>query len=90
MPSIASTFTAALAFLSVVGASPVEIQKRKAFSLKQVERKTYLKNGPNQIAKTLRKYGAKVPAYILSAAEARAANNTGTAPAKPGDEYDSL
>jgi hypothetical protein len=90
MPSITSTVTAALAFLSVVGASPVDVQKRKTFTLSQKQAKLVYKNGPKQVAKTLRKYGATVPAYIANAAAARAANNTGTVPTVPGDDVDSL
>lgn len=97
MPSILSTFTAALAFFAIVDASPVEIQKRKAFSVNQVKRKSYIKNGPKEFAKTLRKFGAKVPTHILDAATARTngiaatqAAVNGSAPAVPADEYDSL
>ncbi|KAF2194427.1 acid protease [Zopfia rhizophila CBS 207.26] len=86
MPSFAS-LTAVLAFLGVVGATPVELQKRKAFSIGQVERKTYIKNGAKSVAKTLRKYGAKVPQNILNAANA---GPNGSAPAVPADQYDSL
>ena len=86
MPSLAS-ITAALAFFGVVGASPVELQKRKAFSIDQVERATYIKNGPKQVAKTLRKFGKTVPENIVRAA---AAGPNGSAAAVPGDAYDSL
>jgi hypothetical protein len=91
-------WTAVLALLATANASPVELKKR-AFSLEQVERGQFLKNGPNEVVKTLRKYGATVPSHLLKAAEARAnsavftsaANGTnGSAPAVPSDEYDSL
>lgn len=88
MPSVSSTLTAIVALLGAVGASPVELQKRKAFSIAQVQRKTFLKNGAQSMAKTLRKYGAKVPENILAAAAA--GPNNGTAPAVPADDYDSL
>jgi hypothetical protein len=88
MPSIGSCITALVAFLAIVDASPVELQKRR-FSLNQVHRKFVLRNGAEQRAKTLRKYGHKVPANILKAAKLAAPTN-GTAPAVPVDEYDSL
>ncbi|KAF1995606.1 acid protease [Amniculicola lignicola CBS 123094] len=88
MPSISSCITALVAFLAIVDASPVELQKRR-FSLNQVHRKFVLRNGAEQRAKTLRKYGHKVPANILKAARLAAPTN-GTAPAVPVDEYDSL
>lgn len=96
MPSF-TYLTAALALASTVSATPVELHKRKAFTIEQVERKTFVKNGPVQVAKTLRKYGKAVPAHILKAAELgpnndvlTAAAENGTAPAVPADQYDSL
>jgi hypothetical protein len=86
MPSF-STITASLAFLATVTANPVEIEKRKAFSVPQVERGQVLKNGPKQIAKTLRKFGKEVPSAVVDAAAARVSGSVG---AVPGDEYDSL
>ncbi|KAH9870170.1 hypothetical protein J1614_007093, partial [Plenodomus biglobosus] len=95
MPSIIS-LTAALALLGAVAASPVE--KRSAFSVKQVPHTTYLKNGPAQKVKTLRKYGKPVPQSLLAAAESRAAvgeaftaaaADSGSDPAVPSDQYDS-
>ena len=83
------TFTsivAALACLSLVTASPVELNKRKTFSVSQVERKKFVRNGPASVAKTFRKYGKKVPAFIKAAA---AVGPNGTVPATPADEYDS-
>lgn len=97
MPSIAY-LTAALAFASTVVATPVQIDKRSSFSVEQVHRTTYLKNGPAQKVKTLRKYGQPVPKSLLAAAEAReasvdafaaAAAASGSEPAVPSDEYDS-
>jgi len=97
MPSFA-TFTAALALAATVSASPVE--KRKGFSIHQVERKVFAKNGPRTIVKTLRKYGKPVPEHILKAAEigpsdvilsaSSAQASNGSDPAVPGDVYDSL
>jgi len=96
MPSF-TYLTAALALASTVSATPVELHKRKAFTIEQVERKTFVKNGPVQVAKTLRKYGKPVPAHILKAAELGPSNDVltaaaenGTAPAVPADQYDSL
>ncbi|KAF2787683.1 acid protease [Melanomma pulvis-pyrius CBS 109.77] len=86
MPSIAS-LTAALAFAGAVVANPIELQKRKAFSIHQEERTTFAKNGAQSRVNTLRKFSKPVPANILAAA---AAGPTGTAPAVPGDAYDSL
>jgi aspergillopepsin I len=89
MPSF-TYLTAALALTSAVVATPV--QKRDTFSVEQVKHSVHLKNGPAQVAKTLRKYGKVVPQHIQAAADARA--NTVTAastgePANPSDEYDS-
>ena len=69
MPSF-TYLTAALALTSAVVATPV--QKRDAFTVEQVEHSVHLKNGPAQIAKTLRKYGQVVPSHIQKAADARA------------------
>jgi hypothetical protein len=94
MPSFAS-ITAALALTATVVAGPVE--RRKGFSVEQVHRKIFAKNGPASMVKTLRKYGKPVPANLLKAAElgpndevftTLAAN--GSDPAVPGDAYDSL
>lgn len=94
MPSF-THLTAALAFASTAIATPVQIDKRSTFSVQQVERTTYLKNGPEQKVKALRKYGKAVPQSLLDAAENRAnvfsvTAVNGSAPAVPGDEYDSL
>ncbi|KAF2466381.1 Asp-domain-containing protein [Lindgomyces ingoldianus] len=86
MPSLAS-LTAIIALLGLVAASPVDIQKRKTFTVSQVERKQFIKNGAAQTAKTFRKFGVKVPAHILAAA---AAGPNGTVAAVPSDAYDSL
>lgn len=98
MPSIAY-LTAALAFTSAVVATPVQLEKRGAFTIHQVERSTFLKNGPAQKVKTLRKFGKPVPAALLAAAEARvtsaevfaaaAGTASGTDAANPSDDYDS-
>lgn len=69
MPSF-TYLTAALALTSTVAANPV--QKRDTFSVEQVQHGVQLKNGPAQIAKTLRKYGKVVPQNIQAAASARA------------------
>ncbi|CAO2652602.1 Nn.00g008850.m01.CDS01 [Neocucurbitaria sp. VM-36] len=94
MPSFAH-LTAALALTGTALATPVQINKRETFTVEQVQRGTYLKNGPEQKVKTLRKYGKPVPQSLLDAAENRANVFTvtavnGSAPAVPGDEYDSL
>ncbi|KAJ4339987.1 Aspartic protease snp2 [Didymella glomerata] len=92
MPSF-TYLTAALALTSAVAATPV--QKRDAFSVEQVQHSVHLKNGPAQIAKTLRKYGKAVPLHIQKAADARAnavdaaAASSGSEPANPSDQYDS-
>ncbi|KAI8932808.1 hypothetical protein NX059_010294 [Plenodomus lindquistii] len=96
MPSIVS-LTAALALVGAVVASPVE--KRSAFSVEQVKHTTFLKNGPAQKVKTLRKYGKPVPQSLLAAANSRAAvadevtaaaaPGQGSDPAVPSDQYDS-
>ncbi|KAH7071653.1 aspartic peptidase domain-containing protein [Paraphoma chrysanthemicola] len=92
MPSL-THLTAALAFTTSVLATPVQIEKRKAFTVEQVQRGLYHKNGPEQIAKTLRKFGKVVPDHILAAVEntkaVQAAAVSGTVPAVPGDSYDS-
>lgn len=90
MPSFA-VITAALALASSVAATPIE--KRDAFSVEQVARGTYRKNGAAQVAKTFRKYGKAVPANILAAAEnndvVTVQDDTGSDPAVPSDQYDS-
>lgn len=82
--------------MGAVIASPVE--KRSAFSVEQVPHTTYLKNGPAQKVKTLRKYGKPVPQSLLDAAESRdavgetftaSAVGDGSDPAVPSDQYDS-
>jgi len=95
MPSFTSLILA-LALTSTIVATPVQLEKRNTFSVEQVERSKYLKNGPQQMAKTLRKYGKPVPANLLAAVEnsavyaTAAANDTGSDPAVPADQYDSL
>ncbi|KAF2010963.1 Asp-domain-containing protein [Aaosphaeria arxii CBS 175.79] len=86
MPSLSALATL-LAFSDVILGSPVDVQKRKPFSLGQVERKKFVKHGPTQMAKDLRKHGVAVPEAISIAA---AAGPNGSAPAVPGDQYDSL
>ena len=54
--------TALLAFLGAVQASPVDLLgKRKTFSVVQVEKGKYYKNGAIAIAKTFQKYNKEVP-----------------------------
>lgn len=96
MPSFAS-LTAALALAGAAVATPVELHKRKGFSITQVERDVFVRNGPLSVAKTLRKYGKPVPDHILKAAaigpsadDVSIAADNGSAPAVPGDQYDSL
>lgn len=89
MPSLTSSITALVALVGLVGASPVELEKRRTFSIDQVQRKIFEKNGARSTVKTLRKFGAKVPENLLAAAAA-GPNGTGTAEAVPGDQYDSL
>ncbi|KAH7389914.1 aspartic protease PEP1 [Pyrenochaeta sp. MPI-SDFR-AT-0127] len=97
MPSFIQ-LTAALALSGTALSTPVQLNKRGTFSVQQVERTTYLKNGPEQKVKALRKYGKAVPQSLLAAAENRASaadvfsieSVNGSAPAVPGDEYDSL
>jgi hypothetical protein len=90
MPSF-TYLTAALVLAGSVVASPIE--KRDTFSVEQVARGTFRKNGPAQMVKTFRKYGKPVPDHILAAAENSATvsadANTGSDPAVPSDEYDS-
>jgi len=95
MPSFA-TLTAALALTGAAIANPVSLNKR-GFTVEQVERKVFLKNGPEQTIKTLRKFGKAVPVHIQKAADIgpsqddiSALADNGTAPAVPGDAYDSL
>lgn len=88
MPSLFSTVTAAVALSGIVAATPIELSKPKQhFTLDQVERTQFLRNGALSKVKTFRKYGAKVPDALLRAA---LAGPSGSAPAVPGDQYDSL
>jgi hypothetical protein len=87
MPSLINAITAAVAFSGIVGATPIELRKPKHFTLKQVERSQVLRNGAQSKVRTFRKYGAKVPLSLLNAAFA---GPNGSAPAVPGDQYDSL
>jgi hypothetical protein len=98
MPSFA-TLTAALALTGTTLAGPVSLDKRVNLdsTVSQVERKIFLKNGPAQIIKTLRKFGKPIPTHIQKAADIgpsedqmSALAQNGTAPAVPGDAYDSL
>ncbi|KAF2683636.1 acid protease [Lentithecium fluviatile CBS 122367] len=94
MPSFTS-FTAALALTGAAIANPISLHKR-SFSVEQVERTTFIKNGPAQVIKTLRKFGKTVPEHIQKAAdigpsgEVSTLGENGSAPAVPGDAYDSL
>ena len=86
MPSLFS-MTALLAFLGAVQASPIDLlEKRKTFSVVQVEKGKYYKNGAIAIAKTFQKYNKEVPAVVAAAAAAAA---TGEVSATPDDAYDS-
>lgn len=93
MPSFAH-LTAALALAGSAVATPVQLEKRGAFSVHQVERALYLKNGAEQKVKTLRKYGKPVPQSLIDAVDNAAVVSiedvNGSAPAVPGDQYDSL
>lgn len=98
MPYLAH-LTTALALTGAVIATPVQLEKRKAFTVQQVERSQYLKIGPEQMAKTLRKFGKTVPQLLIAAIDNYGSSNveadavgddSGSAPAVPGDQYDSL
>ncbi|EOD44489.1 putative aspartic endopeptidase pep1 protein [Neofusicoccum parvum] len=84
MPSFKSA-AALAAMVGVALATPIE--KRGTFSLKQVQKGTYLKNGPASVVKTFNKYGKEAPSEVKAAAAAAA---TGEVTTEPGDEYDSL
>jgi aspergillopepsin I len=96
MPSF-GILTAALALAGTVAASPVQTNKGSlsSFSVNQVARSSYLKNGPEQKIKTLRKYGKAVPQSLIDAAEKRAnagatfttESTDGSVPAVP-ESYD--
>lgn len=97
MPSILSTITALASLLIIVNATPLSLHKRKAFSLQQVERTKFLKNGPEAKARAYAKYGVEAPSSLMEAAMARTEQVkyysgpvNGSAPAVPIDEYDSL
>lgn len=100
MPSL-TYLAAALAASTAVLATPVTLDKRSTFTVEQVARSKHIKNGPEQMIKTLRKYGKPVPDQLLkAAADAKAsfadagiattaAAGQGTDPAVPSDQYDS-
>lgn len=85
MPS----FKFAAAFVALCGlsaATPIE-KRGKTFTLEQVHRGNFTKNGPSQVVKTFNKFGKAAPVEAVAAA---AAASTGTVTTTPGDEYDSL
>lgn len=89
MSPASTLFIAALAFLSTIEASPViGLQKRKAFSLHQVERKKFLRNGPKQLAKDLAKYNVQAPARVMVSSLTVSNKVNGSAPAVPADAWD--
>ena len=96
MPSIA-LITAALALAGSGLATPVDIRKRE-FTVEQIERKTFLKNGPASVVKTFKKFNKTVPDHILQAAQRGPSQDavtvadagSGSAAAAPEDAYDSL
>jgi aspergillopepsin I len=73
------------------------VDKGTSFSVEQVPRSLYLKNGPEQKIKALRKHGKAIPQSLVEAAQNRASNTvvaaaaaaSGSVPAAPNDEYDS-
>jgi len=83
MPSLAY-LTALVAAIGLVQASPVALEKRKAFTVTQVEKGKFIRNGAASVAKTYEKYGKPVPANVAAAAAAQ-----GSVTAAPSDEYDS-
>ena len=88
MHSIA-TIAIALALGGAAIANPIDLRKRK-FSVHQQEKYpgvVFARNGAQSRVNTLRKFGKAVPSNVLAAA---AAGPTGSAPAVPGDAYDSL
>ncbi|KAK8152975.1 aspartic peptidase domain-containing protein [Phyllosticta citrichinensis] len=91
MPSYSTAALAALVGTAL--ASPVarhELQKRNTFSFAQVERGTYVKNGPAQVAKVHKKYGKTIPSAVNAAVSAVSASSTGSVQATPEDNVDSL
>jgi len=84
MPSLVS-LTALVAALALVQATPITLEKRKAFTVSQVEKPSkFIKSGAVSVAKTFLKYGKPVPANVAAAAAAQ-----GSVEAAPSDEYDS-
>jgi aspergillopepsin I len=84
MPSLVS-LTALVAALALVQATPITLEKRKAFTVSQVEKPSkFIKSGAVSVAKTFLKYGKPVPANVAAAAAAQ-----GSVEAEPSDEYDS-
>ncbi|KAK8190567.1 aspartic peptidase domain-containing protein [Phyllosticta capitalensis] len=91
MPSYSTAALVALVGTSL--ASPVarhEFQKRDTYSFRQVQRGTYTKNGPAQVAKAYKKFGVSVPSVVNAAVSAAAAATTGSVEATPEDNMDSL
>lgn len=81
------TLIVALALASFVNASPIQ-KGEDNFSIQQVQNAIQLRNGPEDMVKTLQKFGHDVPEHIQVAAVNRAAT-AGSVPANPSDEYDS-
>jgi hypothetical protein len=79
---------ALLALLQVTAASPVDLlEKRKSFTVHQVEKGKVARILPLDIAKTYAKFNAEAPDVVKAAA---AAAVTGSVAAVPEDAYDSL
>lgn len=87
MPSFTSMAVAFVALLEMAAANPVNLlEKRKTFTVHQVEKGKVLRSLPIDMAKTYAKFGKEVPTHIQAAAAAV----SGSVTAIPEDAYDSL
>jgi len=77
-----------VALLQLASANPVNLlEKRKSFTIHQVEKGKVARILPVDMARTYAKFGKEVPSHIAAAA---AAAVSGSVAAIPEDAYDSL
>ncbi|KAF1990531.1 Asp-domain-containing protein [Aulographum hederae CBS 113979] len=86
MPSF-SSIAAFTGLASLALATPVDLQKRSEFSIKQVAHGSKVKSGPISMQKTLLKYSKPVPEKVAAAAAAAASGSVEASPEQYDSEY---